>query len=285
MKETTKKTVAVLLSLLLAVAGIAAPQKAYAEDEEPISEEEMRAADTDSTFKTARTLDANVPVTATMDSNENYDDKDYYVFTMPDAGYVTFNLYFDTVEDLILNDHMTIYDADKKKIAEYDYDASSVTTVKFTPKKGSKYYICIWSFYGFGAGCNYTLTAQFTQDNNYEKEPNDSIKKATAIKKNQTMTGIMQKEDDRDYYRYQLKKKGKVKILFTVDEPADESDTVYSYDVYLYDGNNKVIQKKNEITDSGILTTKNLKKGKYYIKVSLHEWFPETNREYSIHIS
>lgn len=285
MKKTAKKIVTLLLSLSLLAAGGVFPEKASADDEEPLSAEEMQAKDTDGTFATARKLYADTPVTDTMDSNENYDDKDYYTFTMPDTGYVTFDLHFDTASSLVLNDHMTIYDAGKKQLAEYDYDTSAIETVKFAPKKGEKYYICVWSYYGFGAGCDYTLTAQLTEDNSYEKEPNDSIKKATSIKKNQTITGIMQKEDDKDYYQYMMKKNGKIRLSFSVDEPADVLDTVYSYDVYLYDKNSKTVKKKQEVTDSCTLSTKKLKKGTYYIRVSLHEWLPETNREYSIRVS
>ena len=274
---------AVCLSLSLLVPSVFLPVKA---DADAVYEE----TEDNNTFDTANTLPANQPVQGVMGTEgENADeslDRDYYRFTMPGTGYVSFTLSFNTPEELILDPHITVYTKNEKEYYDYqfsDSDGNAASTVKFTPKKGEVYYVCVWHDYTYGAGLDYTLTADYTEADDYEVEPNDNIKAVKDqkfLKKGMTINGIMQKERDRDYFKYKLNKKGKIRITFTLNEQADQP-----YVLTVFKKSGAKVKEVSEIIDGTEFSTKKLKKGTYYICIEPEYDWDSVSKEYMLTVN
>ena len=94
-----------------------------------------------------------------------------------------------------------------------DTRKSGTQTVPIGLKKGT-YYIVISG----NLNKTYSLKLKFAKGEYYEKESNDTVKTATPIKKKKYYTGSLQRFIDRDYYKFTVKKKTKVKLTVTRGE-------------------------------------------------------------------
>lgn len=247
------------------------------------------------TFNTANIIEADQPIKGMIGTGkEDYDvtnDNDYYRFTMPDRGYVSFKLYFDNVDiDDILNGnvHISVYNDEMHEVTTADVqEDNSAATFKIASVKNMVYYVCVYNDDFIGAGDTYILTADFSHTDDYETEPNESIKAVKgqeSIKKSIPVNGTIISEKDKDYFKYQNKKKGTIKVSLSIDQSTD--DDYLLYNVYLYNKNGRLVKKAEEIKDAVTITAKKQKKGTYYVMVCayLYDSDPANNHEYSIMI-
>ena len=91
-----------------------------------------------------------------------------------------------------------------------DTKKSGTQTVPIGLKKGT-YYIVLSG----NLNKTYSLKLKFAKGEYYEKESNDTIKTATPVKKKKYYTASLQQFTDKDYYKFTVKKKQKVKLTVT----------------------------------------------------------------------
>lgn len=112
-----------------------------------------------------------------------------------------------------------------------------------------------------------------------EKEPNDSIGSANEIDFNVSYTANLKDEDDKDYYRLKLDKKGK--LTLKLSHPKIDDSNVLWVTSLLHSEKNEIIQMETVGQDAETLShSARLSPGVYYIKVSPK--FNHSNLQYTL---
>lgn len=209
------------------------------------------------------------------------DDKDWYKFVVPNAGYVNmeylnhtntsftkFKMYKDDSYEPFINGYIgkdgSYYEPSK---SYYDYYLEPGT-----------YYIELGKY----RNGKYNLKLDFTSGDTNEKEPNDYSKDANDIKLNEILKGMLGHVDRTDWHKITVPNDMKVNIN------AKSYDNEYLYvEIYndpsynpihkfnIYDGNASWNEPKQEIR------TIDLKKGTYYIKVYGSRYYSKYRLEFN----
>lgn len=125
---------------------------------------------------------------------------------------------------------------------------------------------------------DYKLSTEFTESENYEKEPNDTIEEATPIAVKYGKYGSSSRREDGtdiDWYILELTEDSVVDITFTHN---DKTLPTVGWNITLYDSADKLItqitSRLNEtIVKTGVI---GLQTGTYYIKVEAQSEIPDT---------
>ena len=207
-----RKFAAVLLAIVLLCAAV--PNVAFAQD--------------NFSFDTAKKISLNT-TTACMGSGRSV----YYKFTINEPGYI-------------------------ESVIEHEYDSASFTCKLYDEPQDDKghicfsvseresiisrsdkigldvgtYYLLISSQYGNG-DLQFDLTVNFTPANDWERERNDNVVTANALKIGKTMYGTIGYYK-RDYFKFEIPSDGMYKLSMT----HDYSDRSYGIDAEIetYDG-------------------------------------------------
>lgn len=240
-----RKFAAVLLAIVLLCAAV--PNVVFAQD--------------NFSFETAKTISLNT-TTACMGSGKYV----YYKFTINEPGYI-------------------------ESVIEHEYDSASFTCKLYDEPQDDKGYICfsvsesesiisrsdkigldvgtyyllISSRYGNG-DLQFDLTVNFTPANDWERERNDNVVTANALKIGKTMYGTIGYYE-RDYFKFEIPSDGMYKLSMT----HDYSDRSYGIDAEIktYDGTE---EKRVDImfcyNDYGQTSqTFSLSAGTYYLRL------------------
>lgn len=240
-----RKFAAVLLAIVLLCAAV--PNVAFAQD--------------NFSFDTAKKISLNT-TTACMGSGRSV----YYKFTINEPGYI-------------------------ESVIEHEYDSASFTCKLYDEPQDDKGYICfsvshsesiisrsdkigldvgtyyllISSRYGNG-DLQFDLTVNFTPANDWERERNDNVVTANALKIGKTMYGTIGYYE-RDYFKFEIPSDGMYKLSMT----HDYSDRSYGIDAEIktYDGTE---EKRVDImccyNDYGQTSqTFSLSAGTYYLRL------------------
>lgn len=147
--------------------------------------------------------------TTSIDGKISYDD-DYYRFHLDKRGKIVVKL----TENPSTKFYITLLDKNGDYIDTYTtkYNSSkSLTTIFSEGLTAGDYYIEVSYYDGSYDNVPYTLAVDYTQNDYYETEDNDSLSQANYIQLNTTYNGWVDFLDD-DYYSFKLSKKGEVKI-------------------------------------------------------------------------
>lgn len=134
------------------------------------------------------------------------------------------------------------------------------------PAKEGTYYLDLSSF----TGCyNKEFELSFIKTKgNFEEEPNDKIPTATSMLEKKFYTGYLQNRpsnNDSDYYKIDVKEKGKLKLAFKHDIYSTSS---YFYiRLFNYD-NDKLVEYKSKLNKRGIEKNIDVEKGEYFVSIS-----------------
>ena len=240
-----RKFAAVLLAIVLLCAAV--PNVAFAQD--------------NFSFDTAKKISLNT-TTACMGSGRSV----YYKFTINEPGYI-------------------------ESVIEHEYDSASFTCKLYDEPQDDKghicfsvseresiisrsdkigldvgtYYLLISSQYGNG-DLQFDLTVNFTPANDWERERNDNVVTANALKIGKTMYGTIGYYK-RDYFKFEIPSDGMYKLSMT----HDYSDRSYGIDAEIetYDGTE---EKRVDImfcyNDYGQTSqTFSLSAGTYYLRL------------------
>ena len=212
-------------------------------------------------FETAKTISLNT-TTACMGSGKYV----YYKFTINEPGYI---------ESVIEHEYDSasficqLYDEPRD---DKGYICSSVSHSESIISRSDKigldvgtYYLLISSRYGNG-DLQFDLTVNFTPANDWERERNDNVVTANALKIGKTMYGTIGYYE-RDYFKFEIPSDGMYKLSMT----HDYSDRSYGIDAEIktYDGTE---EKRVDImccyNDYGQTSqTFSLSAGTYYLRL------------------
>ena len=240
-----RKIAAVLIAIVLLCAAV--PNVVFAQD--------------NFSFETAKTISLNT-TTACMGSGKYV----YYKFTINEPGYI---------ESVIEHEYDSasficqLYDEPRD---DKGYICSSVSHSESIISRSDKigldvgtYYLLISSRYGNG-DLQFDLTVNFTPANDWERERNDNVVTANALKIGKTMYGTIGYYE-RDYFKFEIPSDGMYKLSMT----HDYSDRSYGIDAEIktYDGTE---EKRVDImccyNDYGQTSkTFSLSAGTYYLRL------------------
>lgn len=227
-----------------------------------------------------------IPVNATRYGTAmEYEDEDYYMFSLPKRGYINLNFKHDYIDDNSDYWFVEIYNEEMKLIADQDIDGynTSVNMGKIGLPTGN-YYVKI-------KGRRYTATpynfkVNYTASNVWETEFNDTYNanNVISIPVGSTRYGSTRRYEDDDYFYIKPSRDGY--ITFTIKH--NYVDTNYTYwKVVVYNSSMKKILPEEsygyydvEGEDSIVTLPKfKVKAGnKYYIRL----YGIETGATYSI---
>lgn len=200
-------------------------------------------------------------------------DKDYYKFTVPEDGIVEF--YFKHPE----------IEGDKNgwniKVLKEDDDGSFYQVVKKVSTWNSKglsvynlglaagdYYLLIDADSVSYNSTSYSIQWNFTQRENFEKEPNNIMRRAETIGFNETYYGAIISSDvnfDEDFYKIEINEETTVKLALGHDKLQDGS---VSWIASIVDeDNDEICSVESSLNDGVVYAQATLSEGVYYIRI------------------
>lgn len=243
-------------------------------------------------ISSAKSISVNSTYTGNIESGYN-DEKDYYKFTVSQSGYVTINFTnsspSSSTSDAWNITLLTNYAAETitSSVAKLNNSSISLTTIGLS---AGTYYICVESKSSYSAIStnNYSINANFTSANNWEKEFNSNTESANVINTNTTYYGTTHNGYDyeKDYYKFTTSSNGYVTIDFTNSNPVSTSNEAWTVTLYGFnsDGLTEVISQVVSTSNSKIsMTTVGLPAGTYYVRVqSKGSYYAVSNSKYAI---
>ena len=237
-----RKFAAVLLAIVLLCAAV--PNVAFAQD--------------NFSFDTAKKISLNT-TTACMGSGRSV----YYKFTINEPGYIQITIEHEYDSAYL---YCKLYDDPQKSHIQFlvsDKESIIAKGNKIGFDKGT-YYLGIESEYY--NDLEFDLTVNFTPADDWERERNDNVVTANALKIGKTMYGTIGYYE-RDYFKFEIPSDGMYKLSMT----HDYSDRSYGIDaeIKIYDGTE---EKRVDImccyNDYGQTSqTFSLSAGTYYLRL------------------
>ena len=209
------------------------------------------------------------------------DDEDWYYFALEKDGMITFAFDHEVIKEA--NDYWQIqlYSSDGKTGIDsssdnYWYVSGNKNFV--SPEIGlpaGSYYLRVSHDHSSWSDVTYNLTVNYTESDNWEKEPNGAEKGelANACYVNQSYQGSIIEYGDKDWFTFTTEKDGMVTLQFDHEKLEDSEYTWY---VALYQYNEETYV--NDLVDDWYVAgNKNLTSaeigipaGKYYVKVTAY---------------
>lgn len=207
---------------------------------------------------TANTIKLNQTYKGKM---EDYDDDDFYKITLPSDGIVTLSVKRKSG----MSWQAELFNTKGDKLEDLNTDASSIVfgyeTREIGLPKGT-YYINLSDYYGT-EDTPYEIKASFVNTNYYEKEINNEITKANAVKLNQYYKGKLSKYDDVDVFKFTVPADGNVTLLMKEQNGVNWEGTIQNSTGKEYSS----FVTNSEVGSGNKYTTVWLKKGTYYFVV------------------
>lgn len=204
---------------------------------------------------------------------DEYDVKLFQV-KMPERGYFRITLRpdaFANLDDIVDGWNFSIYRKDdlSDPVASYWEIETKMSTEKLVLAKGT-YYIAVESWSSYEAPRAYfNIKADIVSDNSWEKENNDTFKKADAITIGKKYQGTLFDNMDEDCFKVTAPNTGKITATLQCDPDTDVNYIEDGWNMAIYSANNSedpIIKEEGIVTKGSIKF--NVTKGKtYYIHV------------------
>ena len=248
-----------------------APVLSVSEQDDEIIENGEKEAVGGTSWETAKDINLNQQYS---DSLANYDDKNYYAFSLADAGELSITFEHDYVDDDHLYWNMKIFNTNNRNDSFTDWnfkgnDTAPVDTDSLGLPDGN-YYVVISAYYPRYSSGNYRFIVNYTKSNTWEKEFNNTFVTATEIPINTDIGGALLLNNDEDYYSFELSKPGRVRIGFD-HGIVDSSNSYWNMKLYRFDNPDKSYLDSNFLGNSvktAYTSYFGLPEGKYIIKIS-----------------
>ncbi len=204
------------------------------------------------TIRLANTI---APTSKTIGTLQGKNDEDYFRFTLKKNGQIQVKM--DQAGEAKT---VTIFNSQNKVFAKFTTNNRQLNdaVAKVGLPKGT-YYTKVTT--AKKAVVPYTMQLNFTASNYFEKESNDTIRTANSVALNKTYKATLQGKQDRDYYKFTVKKK-KTVYVYVSNGNSDKN-------VQLLSTTGKRMETFKTDSDlrgaSYIRTT--LSKGTYYVNV------------------
>ena len=189
----------------------------------------------------------------------NFEDNiDFYKFTLPSAGTITYTLQTysaDTGISLLDDNLSTTYS--KIQCANGTLDIPQTETEVVILEKGT-YTFSIWALWTRTTG-PFRLKVSFTPANNNEIEPNNNFKTAMELQSNQKIIGLLSANDSVDFYKFTINCPETINIMYNFKN--DFSLSILDSDFITIEAT-----PSEGKTGRGIIQKK-LTSGTYYVKI------------------
>lgn len=227
------------------------------------------------TSATANAKKANTILTGML---SDYNDVDWYKFTASDYSTIDFGESQDPVFETDQNNgwKITIYNSQMSEV--YSFLTGGMFGTDASPRFSAKgtCYVKVEArhadYMNSPELVYYKLRLNNYTDSKWEKEPNDTVKKAATIKSGTTYKGNLLKDGDVDNYKIKVTTGGTVKVTFKRDVADNDGDGFY---VEVKSSGGTVLEKVkvNDKTKSSISVK--VSKGTYYVAIytSTSGWF------------
>lgn len=227
-----------------------------------------------------------------LETGKGERDVDWYKVTKTENGYIQlkFDIDISKWHDRIGNGwDIYVYDSQFREIDKYRVVRNSFTGKALPYKKGD-YYIKVTQN-SYDVEVPYGITVAQVKSDSWEQEGNDTQTTANVINLNKQYSGYIEDDVAKDWYEINLKKDAVVKFSLArgnnlTVEQVQSIGTGWQMVVYRASSGSIVEEVKN-ITERKDCTVE-LKKGKYYIRVSANDvyyaWTP-TDIPYKLKVS
>ena len=223
-------------------------------------------------------------------------DVDWYKFTLPQNGAVSISFTHTTLSSTNTYWEMYVYQTDGVTGIEGSSSLywnipgnENVTTCEFGLTAGT-YYIKIVPYSSSRKETSpYTVTVNYKQSSNYEKEVNNKAATATQIAVNSNYYGAINSGNDTDWYKFTTPSDGKITISFT-HEILSSTNTYWEMYVYQTDGVTGIegtssiywnVPGNENVTTCEI----GLKAGTYYIKIAPYSSSRRDSSTYTLKVN
>ncbi len=225
------------------------------------------------------------------------DDKDYYKITTTSTGKVSLKFKHKYFNDSSWGWRVGIYyysGGKYNELSSYYVDltnSESIDLANIGAVSSGIYYVKVEDRYASNhtVGKDYSIEISFTQTDYYEKELNNDYYTATNVQTNKTYSGVINKSDDKDYYKITALSNGKITLKFNHTYVNDYSwgwrVTIYNYSNGNY---NEISSKYIDLTESESVSLPDINSSisdVYFIKVEDRYTSDHTvGKEYSLTI-
>ena len=223
-------------------------------------------------MNSAQKISVNKDITGALNKSG---DKDWYQFTLSDAGVVSYSFKHDYIDSSNKYWRACLYDEDGvelKVVSEYEGNNRATDTSWRVGLPAGTYYFGVDTSYWWSAYADYTFNIVFDKAPDWETEDNSTMDLADEMKLNETINGSRPKNDDVDYYKIVIPSNVKAEILF--GHKRIDQDRKYWRITLLDKSGDKVAQYESLGTTNGVITLGNeeLSAGTYYVKVDTSYW-------------
>lgn len=196
----------------------------------------------------------------------DYNDVEYYGFSLSAAGKL------DIMISNVSNKSWSyqLYDSNGKAFDWYGYtDYSELATGNSMSSIGlpaGDYYLKVSRYTGNVENTPYTIQLGFTAGSTFEQEYNNTLSTASPIALNENYQSHLQYNDDIDFYKFTLSKKGKLSIIL-----PNVSSKSWMYRLFDSQGNEYPwygYTDYNELAKGNSITSIGLPAGDYFLRVS-----------------
>lgn len=216
------------------------------------------------TFETATIIQTEQNMQGTIATSE---DIDYYQYSVSEKGFYRIGFMLKDSEDPL---YMTVYDSDKNKLEDLEFDWLEPDSYTYTKKyewdKGTVIYLKLFTDeeeWVLDTDAAYEVKPQIVKLYDLEQEPNDSFSTATTIRNSIDIHGTLSENEDIDYYCYTAEKTEKAVMKFY----CEPKQITFGWNIEVFDSTKKKLLSVSE-ADENKKRTFSVKKGqKYYIKI------------------
>ena len=192
-------------------------------------------------------------------------DKDYYVFSLPDDGYINVEFGKEYEDDSKRSWSVYLYNENMVQVLERNFSCQN-TKIEKSCNVGlaaGTYYIKITET---TSTMTYNFKINYTKSSVWEKEFNDFYNKANVIQPGTKYYGTIQTDHNDDWYTFILSSDGYINLEF--GKEYEKSGT--GWDVYLYNSSKSQVLKRSYYSGNTLVETScniGLPAGQYYLKI------------------
>lgn len=197
------------------------------------------------------------------------DDNDWYKFTVDKQGYIDISFTHDTLESTSVYWIVNIYKSDGTTLINSLEVKGSKETSSFPSMSLAEgdYYIKVTHDY-YSSNMDYTFSVNFTEDDTWETEINNTKADANVISTDTLYNGTIMNGNDIDFYKFTLDEAKVLNIDFEHDT-IDDDTNYWNIGIYQSDGTTSVYSfssaGNSAITKSASVS---LGAGDYYLKIT-----------------
>lgn len=244
--------------------------------------------------KANNSIPLNTEITGNLQTSE---DVDYYYFSLASAGKLDISFSHNKIDNSYTYWKVELISENETEplISQDIIGSETVTktdTISSSADSSNNYYLKVYSNYShndmdYKVKINFSAFPEPVSNDNgtysYDREPNDTIEKATKIDLNKEIEGNIQSTEDVDYYQFEVNNDGELSIQFNHDFIDSDSN---SWNVSVLSESSSENQLDFQVAQNEASFTSDtirVSSGTYYLKIA--PTYNYNNKSYSFKIN